>query len=464
MINIDESIKIESLKNRINNVFSLAAKKIKVLNRKWKPEDGAPIFTVNGIYTTRGWTEWTQGFLYGMAIYEFDATGEKEFLDIGRKKTLKSMAFHLSHTGVHDHGFNNISTYGNLLRLIKEGKISSDPWESYFYQLALKISGAVQAARWTELTDELGYIYSFNGPHSLFSDTIRTLRILAVSHILGHKLLGEKDTRISLLKRLLQHAETTARYNVYFGTGRDGYDVRGRVAHESIFNIISRSYCCPSTQQGYSPFTTWTRGHAWVLLGYTELLEFIETLDEEEINNLALPYFRTKKEVQKRFMEVAAATADFYLKNTPSDGIPYWDTGAPNLHKLGNYLDRPADPFNEWEPVDSSASAISTQGLLRLGHYLINKGKIREGERYFKAGLTTTSTLMANTYLSWDENHQGLLLHSVYNYPNRWDHVRKGKKIPNGESCIWGDYHLLELAVYIQRIIRNQVYLTFFNI
>ncbi len=34
------------------------------------------------------------------------------------------MAPHISHIGVHDHGFNNVSTYGNLLRLMKEGKIT----------------------------------------------------------------------------------------------------------------------------------------------------------------------------------------------------------------------------------------------------------------------------------------------------------------------------------------------------
>ena len=32
------------------------------------------------------------------------------------------MAPHVSHIGVHDHGFNNVSTYGNLLRLMREGK------------------------------------------------------------------------------------------------------------------------------------------------------------------------------------------------------------------------------------------------------------------------------------------------------------------------------------------------------
>ena len=110
-----------------------------------------------------------------------DATGEKYFLETGRKKTVKKMAPHVSHIGVHDHGFNNVSTYGNLLRLMKEEKIPFNEWEKNFYELALKISGAVQAGRWTVIKNG-GFIHSFNGPHSLFVDTIRSCRALVVSH------------------------------------------------------------------------------------------------------------------------------------------------------------------------------------------------------------------------------------------------------------------------------------------
>ena len=92
------------------------------------------------------------------------------------------MAPHVTHVGVHDHGFNNVSTYGNLLRLMNEGSIPTTTGSGDFYELALKCSGAVQAARWTSIADGGGYIYSFNGPHSLFVDTIRSLRALAVSH------------------------------------------------------------------------------------------------------------------------------------------------------------------------------------------------------------------------------------------------------------------------------------------
>jgi hypothetical protein len=57
----------------------------------------------------------------------------------------------------------------------------------------------------------------------------------------------------------------TADFAVYYGEGRDAYDVRGRVAHESIFNPADGAFRCPSTQQGYSPFTTWTRALAWIM-------------------------------------------------------------------------------------------------------------------------------------------------------------------------------------------------------
>ena len=63
------------------------------------------------------------------------------------------MAPHISHIGVHDHGFNNVSTYGNFLRLMQEDKIPFNEWEKNFYELALKISGAVQATRWTDIKE-----------------------------------------------------------------------------------------------------------------------------------------------------------------------------------------------------------------------------------------------------------------------------------------------------------------------
>ena len=457
MIQINPHLKPADLEIKLKRFWNLSAEKINLLEKNYDNSKGSPVFTVNGRYTTRGWTEWTQGFQFGSAILQFDATGEKSFLESARKKTVEVMAPHISHTGVHDHGFNNVSTYGNLLRLMNENKIPESEWEKNFYELALKISGAVQAARWTVIKDG-GFIHSFNGPHSLFVDTIRSCRSLVISHCLGHLSQGEGDIKINLLERTIQHLRATANYSIYYGEGRDHYDVCGRTAHESIFNVKDGKYRCPNSQQGYSPFTTWTRGLAWAICGFTEELEWFDSLDEETIS----PY-GGKKNIISFLFKAAKATSDFYIDNACTDGMIYWDSGAPNLFHLGDYLNKPADPFNAFEPVDSSAAAIAAQGLLRLGKYLQDKQEAESSSRYSRAGLKILETLLDEPYLSVSHNHEGLILHSMYHRPNGWDHIPAGSKIPNGESSMWGDYHMRELCLYMQRIINKEKYYTFFN-
>src|SRR4029453_7146874 len=103
-----------------------------------------------------------------------------------------------------------------------------------------------------------------------------------------------------LLERLIQHAKATADYSVYYGKGRDSFDVRGRVAHESLFNVVNGSFRGPNSQQGYSPFSTWTRGLAWAMLGFAEQLEFVATLPGEMPDTSML-------------LQAAIATCDHYL-------------------------------------------------------------------------------------------------------------------------------------------------------
>lgn len=457
---IDHTLTPQKLLPKINRLFAVSEDKLLKLERSWNPSKGTPVFTVKGRYTSRSWTEWTQGFQFGSSILQFDATGDPRFLELGRSKTVRHMATHISHVGVHDHGFNNVSTYGNLLRLMREGKIPEDPREQEFYEMALKVSGAIQAARWTPITGGGGFIYSFNGPHSLFIDTMRSLRSLAVAHQLGHVLMGERDTRISLLQRLVQHAAASAQFSIYYGSGHDAYDIRGRTAHESIFNVNDGSYRCPNTQQGYSPFSTWTRGLAWAITGFAEQLEFLDRLPKAD---LAAVQADAKRGILDQLLNAALATADFYIENTCTDGIPMWDTGAPHLNKLGDYLNKRSNPYNDWEPVDSSAAVIAAQGLIRLGNFLMSNRKREKGARFRQAGLTIASTAFDEPYLSVDPKHQGLILHSVYHRPNGWDYIPPGSKIPNGESSMWGDYHARELALLLMREAKSESPYAFFN-
>lgn len=439
---IDFKLTPEDLMPAVERMWELSAAKVMAIERRLGEADASPVFTIEGRYTARGWTDWTQGFQFGSALLQYDATGDSAFLHLGTANTLRRMPPHVTHFGVHDHGFNNVSTYGTLWRLIAEGRISDEHRD--VCELALRCSGAVQAQRWTPTADGGGFVHSFNGPHSLFVDTIRSMRSLGVAHRLGHELLGEQDVRVSLLDRMCSHLIATATWSVYYGEGRDAYDVRGRTAHEAIFNPRNGVYRCPSTQQGYSPFSTWTRGLAWAMCGFAEELEYLT----EAVGTEDAAIQKTAQAADR----AAEATCDFYIENTAADGIPYWDTGAPGLPALGDWRSRPSQPYNDHEPVDSSAAAIAAQGLLRFGRCRLLAGDSESGTRYVQAGLTIARTLFGEPYLIADRRHEGLIAHSVYHRPNGWDHVPEGRKVPCGEASMWGDYHARELAVYIGRL------------
>src|SRR2546427_6126628 len=194
MIHIDRHRSPRDLLPKIDHLFALSAGKIRSIEESWRPDAGAPVFTVQGRYQARGWTEWTQGFQFGSAILQFDATDDASFLELGRSRTVERMSPHLTHAGVHDHGFNNVSTYGNLWRLTREQRIATCEWEVRFYELALKVSGAVQARRWTRLAGG-GFIHSLQGAPPPFVDTLPSLPAPARAQLSGPPVMGEQGAK-----------------------------------------------------------------------------------------------------------------------------------------------------------------------------------------------------------------------------------------------------------------------------
>src|SRR5687767_15785627 len=135
MIRRDRSRTDRDLQGSVVRRFEVSAATIRALDRAWTTT-GAPVFTLDGRYTARGWTEWTEGFVYGAALLQFEATGDRAFLELGQQRTLSRMSPHLTHVGVHDHGFNNGSTYGNLWRLACEQRGDPDRGRIHFCELA----------------------------------------------------------------------------------------------------------------------------------------------------------------------------------------------------------------------------------------------------------------------------------------------------------------------------------------
>src|SRR4249920_1927619 len=104
---IDDQLNASALAPALENFWRVSGEKLNLTHQDYDPARGAPVFTIAGKYTARGWTEWTEGFLYGSDFLQFDATGDRSFAARGQKYTVERMASHVSHIGVHDHGFNN---------------------------------------------------------------------------------------------------------------------------------------------------------------------------------------------------------------------------------------------------------------------------------------------------------------------------------------------------------------------
>ena len=229
--------------------------------------------------------------------------------------------------------------------------------------------------------------------------------------------MGENDRAISLLERMIHHAETTAQFNVYYGEGRDRYDVREAGLYTSPFLMSMTAIIAVRVRsRGIRRFRRGPGGLALDCDGLCRIARICGTLCQMTRSistavGMRLMIGCSKPRVQQQIIISTSITS--------ADGIPFWDAGAPGL--IEGYGDKISDPYNGDEPVDSSAAAIAAQGLYRLGKYL-------DDARYQQAALTVAHTLFDAPYLSEDEEHQGLILHSIYHNPNGWDYVPDGAK------------------------------------
>ena len=234
--------------------------------------------------------------------------------------------------------------------------------------------------------------------------------------------MEEQDARSACSSGLIQHARATAQYNVYFGRGRDRFDVRGRVAHESLFNVANGTYRGPSTQQGYSPFTTWTRGLAWAMLGFAEELEFLATLPRRRAR-------AARRARSHRHDSARRGPRDVRLLHRRRDRRGRRPVlgrrRAGPWRRSATGATRPADPFNDTSrstvrPPRSprrgccgSVIVLATRGLRpRRG------GTSRPACRSPRRSSTRLVPISVAIRIIRD-----CVLHSVYHWPNGWDHV-----------------------------------------
>ena len=281
MIQLRPELNPAGLLPKVRRMFELSAAKIRSIEQTWSPEKGSPVCTVDGRYASRGWTEWTQGFQFGAAILQFDATGEQRVpRDRPRANGRRDGAAREPRRGARP----RVQQRQHVRQPAAADGRRQNPGKRLGAEL-LRAGAEGLAARcrrragrprrraagtFTRSTARTRCSWTRSGRRGrwwwrISSDT---------------SLMGENDKQVLPARPAVEHCLATAKYSVYYGEGRDAYDVRGRTAHESVFNRNDGNFRCPSTQQGYSPFCTWTRGLAWAMCGFAEELEFLDTLPE----------------------------------------------------------------------------------------------------------------------------------------------------------------------------------------
>lgn len=370
------------LRDQLDAVVTFADEQLENYCRSWPGDRSAPVWTEQGKWYRPAtlWTDWTPGFFAGQ-MWILQSLSQKSVWRERAEEYTNRLKHRRHDRDVHDLGFVFLSSFARWIEALDEG----DPKRAHLEDLVVT-AATVQSFRYNENgPDE--FIYSFNGPQSLFIDIMMNVRLLFWATSRG----AEPEVE----RRALAHCRTSAKYLVR-RNGRELGAEDGSVVHEAIFNTDPGrgEFRCLSTQQGYSPFTCWARGLAWALYGFAEAHRY--TGDAE-------------------FLQVAELCADFYVRHTPANGVPYWDYGAPSI---------PA------EPLDSSAAAVAGCGF----HILAQTGAAKVST-YRAMCHRIAETLTSPAFLATGE--EGLLRHGVYHRPNGWG---------VDASVPWGDYFFLELV------------------
>jgi len=329
-----------------------------------------PMYTVGGRWNREGerWTNWCEGFFPGILWLLHKHTADPEWRTLAERYTLPLAPRRHDRT-VHDLGFLFFSTYLRWYHLTDDPKLRE----------VLIDAGRTLALR----RQKGGYLASFIGPQSLFIDIMMNVGII---------FWAARETGDDALRQIaLEHCRVSARHLVR---------PDGGTAHEAIFDFETGRFLRESTQQGLQADSTWSRGLAWAIYGFTAAHRF---------------------DGETAFLGIARRCTDYYLRCAPPDLVPPWDFDVPAKTQV---------------QLDSSAAAIAASGLWDLSEAVADGV---ERERYRAAALTILHTLCSDTFLPCHKPEwEGILMHGVYHY-------HKGLGVD--ESVAWGDHFFVEALV-----------------
>ncbi|MBJ6368252.1 glycoside hydrolase family 88 protein [Snuella sedimenti] len=323
--------------------------------------------------------DWTEGFFPGSCWFIYESTKNEDW-KVAAEKFQDLFETHKYITTNHDLGFVFNCSFGNGYRLT-ENEVFKQVLIEAANSLSTRFNSSVGCLKSWDVNN--GWQSKRNWKFPVIIDNMMNLELLfKVSEITGNP----KYKKIAIT-----HANTTLAN--HFRENNSSYHV---VDYDpKTGDVRSRQ-----TAQGFADGSSWARGQAWGLYGYTVCYRYTKDMT---------------------YLEQAQKIAKYILHNNaiPKDGIPFWDYDADNIPN---------------EPRDVSAAAITLSALIELDEYT--------SQSYLPTINKLIKSLASNDYTSpIGENQNFILMHSVGSIPH------------NAEIDVplnYADYYYLEALVRYQ--------------
>lgn len=349
-----------------------------------------------GKLQTSGMNDWTSGFFPGSLWYLYELTGDGFWRDKAEQWTA-SLEPVKKNTGTHDIGFMMYCSYGNAERL------APDP---SYKDILIESANSLC----TRYNDKTKAIKSWNGGRSwggirweypVIIDNMMNLELL----FYASKVTGDNKYR----DIAVTHANTTLKNHL-----RDDFTTYHVVNYDqNTGEVLQRQTC-----QGLSDNSTWSRGQAWAVYGYTVM------------------YRETKDPV---YLNAAEKTAQWFIDHLPEDMVPYWDF---NIGMDGYKPD--SGSYAAKQDVtsrDASASAVVCSALFELAD-LANK------PYYRKVAVKMLESLSSQEYFAKPGENGGFLIkHCTGSVPH---------KAEIDVALVYADYYYLEALVRYNNLINRK--------
>ena len=342
-----------------------------------------PTYTEGGRWVLDGdpWApSWAGGFLTGMMWIFAERTQDAWWREQAEKYCLL-LEPRKNDTGTHDIGFVLDPSWGRWYELDASPRARE----------VLAQGGRTMAGRMQEAG---GYLSTWVDPGSTFIDVMMNVGVI----FRAADLTGDDRLR----QVALRHCLTSRRFLMRGD---------GSTVHEGWFDVTTGEFLRASTHQGWRSDSTWARGQAWAIYGFS----------------VAYGYTR-----DPALLDAARRAADYYIEHTPGHGIPPNDWVEP-------------DPPLAWE---ASAAACAAAGMLRLGQVAEElAGDRSAAARYREYGLAILTSLRSTEFLAVDTpGWQAVVRHATYH---------NDTKLAIDESVMWGDYYFVEALDLASRLMSS---------